>query len=214
MDTPSGLKNNGVICWLNSVIQALLSSRIFCSSFGELSDESNTYQEFRTLIKKINNKEDISISSISILKALIYDLKRQQKSIDIGCGTNFVAKYYDHVHGVDPYFPEYRNNSLTPDWFIHNWQKWPLCFAINSMHFVPQSEIVNNINKISGLLTNKGKAIVTINRKMINEFTGQSYNSEELFDKLKTCNNLKHMLWFDNPKHADIDGNVWLYLEK
>ena len=138
----------------------------------------------------------------------------KQKSIDIGCGTNFVAKYYDHVHGVDPYFPEYRNNSLTPDWFINNWQKWPLCFAINSMHFVPQSEIVNNINKISGLLTNKGKAIVTINRKMINEFTGRSYNSEELFDKLKTCNNLKHMLWFDNPKHADIDGNVWLYLEK
>lgn len=86
MDTPSGLKNNGVICWLNSVMQALLSSRIFCSSFGELSDESNTYREFRTLIKKINNKEDISMSSISILKALIYDLKRQQKSIDIGIG--------------------------------------------------------------------------------------------------------------------------------
>lgn len=86
MDTPSGLRNSGVICWLNSLLQAMLSSRILCSSFEESSDESATHREFRTLIQKAIKKEDISLSSSSILRALITDLRRQQKSIDIAFG--------------------------------------------------------------------------------------------------------------------------------
>ena len=86
MTYPFGLKNGGVICWLNSLLQALISSETFRKSIKESSDESVTIQQLRTFIQLFEDKEDISLSSTLILKALVSDLAKRKHKIDMGFG--------------------------------------------------------------------------------------------------------------------------------
>lgn len=87
MNNPSGLRNSGVTCWLNSLIQALLSSTIFCSTLSNTrNDESSTHEQFKLLIEMERSGNDISNISTVILRALVADLTRHRKKINMEFG--------------------------------------------------------------------------------------------------------------------------------
>ena len=88
MDYPSGLQNTGVICWLNSVLQSLLSCKHFLNYIKTHKDLNinNTYNNLVEICESIEKSDDILGKSSLFLNALVNDLRINQKKIDIGFG--------------------------------------------------------------------------------------------------------------------------------
>ena len=83
----SGFNNTGIICWFNSLLQALISDQYFINILKNINDKnnpSNTLKELNNLIDKIDNNENIKDSSLQILRAIIVDLKNRKRNFDIG----------------------------------------------------------------------------------------------------------------------------------
>ena len=137
----------------------------------------------------------------------------QENTVDIGCGANWFAKIYPNVFGVDPHGIE-KDELLTPDWWVNNWNKWPHAFAINSMHFFTQSQIIPQLEKVVGILKPDGTALVTLNRQRIKDCTDTDYNEKNLLTDLENYNKITRLLWIDYPHCASLDGNIWIYLKK
>ena len=79
----NGFYNNGSLCWMNSLLQALLSCEIFYSTVKkETNLDTNTLKELHNMIKS-NSRESYSST---ILEALGKDLKESQpKNYEIIC---------------------------------------------------------------------------------------------------------------------------------
>ena len=77
MDYPSGLQNTGVICWLNSVLQSLLSCKHFLNYIKTHKDLNinNTYKNLVEICESIEKSDDILGKSSLFLNALVNDLK-------------------------------------------------------------------------------------------------------------------------------------------
>ena len=138
----------------------------------------------------------------------------KQKKVDIGCGSNCFSKIYPMVWCVDPNHEDKRHEKLTPEWWIHNWGKWPIAFAINSLHFVKQTEVKSQLEKVNGILLDKGKALITLNRARIKERTGDDYSESKLFTDLQNIKNIERLIWIDTPEEEGLDGNIWIFLHK
>ncbi len=132
--------------------------------------------------------------------------------VDIGCGYNWFKRFYPNIWGVDPRGATTRDELLTPDWYRVNWGRWHTAFSINAMHFCDQTEIVNQVAKVRGILRPRGRAWVALNRKRIEERT-PGYDSELLYHTLSDTPGLTRMVWMDEPASSSMDGNVWLWLE-
>ena len=137
-----------------------------------------------------------------------------EKKVDIGCGTNWFSKIYPSVWGVDPEYENKRHEKLTPEWWISNWTKWPMAFSINSLHFVDQSQLIRDIEKVGGILSAKGKALITLNRARIKEQTGDGYSENKLLNDLENIQNLDRLIWIETPEDEALDGNVWIFIDK
>ena len=88
MDYPSGLRNIGAICWLNSLLQSLLTCKHFFDYIRTHKDihKNNTYKSLVEICESIEKSDDILDKSSYFLKAFISDLKSNKKEIDIGFG--------------------------------------------------------------------------------------------------------------------------------
>ena len=133
------------------------------------------------------------------------------RCVDIGCGHNWFRRFYPRMWGVDPLNDQHRDEELTPEWYLPNWGQWPRAFSINALHFCDQAEIPNQIAKVRGLLSPGGQAVVTLNRRRIEERTAQ-YSAPDLEQSLQAIPGLTRMVWLDQPRDAYMDGNVWLWL--
>jgi hypothetical protein len=130
-----------------------------------------------------------------------------QRCVDIGCGHN----PHPGLWGVDPRNEVHRDELLTPEWYRDNWGQWPHAFTCNAMHFCDQHTIAQNIAKVRGILRPGGRAVITLNRARIAELT-QDYDEHGLYEALCQTPGLRRMVWFDEPRDAGLDGNVWLWL--
>lgn len=140
-------------------------------------------------------------------------LENKIPKVDIGCGCNCFSKCYPFIWGVDPKHPN-SHEKLTPQWWEENWGKWPIAYAINSMHFVSQSQITHNIKKMVGILSSNGKAFVSLNRARIKDNSGSEYNEDVLLDNILKVQNITRLIWIEDPHNEPGDGNVWIYLKK
>ncbi len=131
--------------------------------------------------------------------------------VDVGCGHNWLKQFHPGIWGVDPRSPQHRDEELTPEWWVHNWGRWPRAFAINSLHFCPQREIPHQLAKLGGLLSPGGRAFVALNRARVRDHT-QDYQEELMRDQLAQIAGLTRMVWLEEPRDAAMDGNVWLWL--
>jgi len=80
MEEVSGFNNTGVICWFNSLLQALLSSKYFVSVITNISDNKNRIViELKKLIQniKVNNKV---CDSVGVLQAFLIVLRHKDKN--------------------------------------------------------------------------------------------------------------------------------------
>jgi len=135
----------------------------------------------------------------------------QHRCVDIGCGHHWFRQFYPTMRGVDPHNAPYRDEELTPAWWIPNQGQWHRAFSINAMHFCGQAQLPDQVAKIRGLLSPGGRALVTLNRARIQERTAQ-YSQQELAQSLRDTPGLTRMVWMDQPQEAWLDGNVWLWL--
>ena len=131
--------------------------------------------------------------------------------VDVGCGHNWLRQFHAQIWGVDPHHAQHRDQQLTPEWWIPNWGQWPRAISINALHFCDQWEIPHQMAKVRGLLSPGGRAVVTLNRRRIQELT-QDYQEDRLRDQLSELPGLTRMVWLDEPSDAVMDGNVWLWL--
>jgi hypothetical protein len=136
-----------------------------------------------------------------------------KKTVDVGCGGNFFKKIYPNIWGVDMNGSAF-DEKLTPDWYIDNWGKWSHAFAINSMHFFPQQQIPEQVKKIIGILQPNGTAFITLNRQRIKDFSDDQYNENKLLNDLQDIDKVTRIIWFNEPKEAFMEGNVWLFIKK
>ena len=143
---------------------------------------------------------------------LLDTLAIRERCVDIGCGDNWFKQAHPEIWGVDPYCEQDRDEQLTPEWWIHNWGQWPHAFSCNAVHFCDQTEIVQQIAKVRGILRPAGTGLITLNRARIAERTAD-YDPELLCTTLGQTPGLTRMVWFDQPLDANMDGNVWLWLK-
>ena len=132
--------------------------------------------------------------------------------VDIGCGHNWFRRFYPSIRGVDPYCEQHRDEELTPAWWIPNWGRWPRAFSINALHFADQATFARDMRKVRGILCPGGRAVITLNRIRIEERT-PGYSDVALRHTLEAVPGLTRMVWMDEPRAAEMDGNVWLWLE-
>ena len=132
--------------------------------------------------------------------------------VDIGCGINWFKGFYPSIWGVDPHNEPYRDELLTPEWYIQNWGRWDRAFTCNAMHFCDQDTIAHNVAKVRGILRPGGTAVITLNRARIQDRT-QHYSEARLREDLETTPGLTRMVWMDTPHDAHMDGNVWLWID-
>lgn len=130
--------------------------------------------------------------------------------VDVGCGHNWFQRFYPRIWGVDPGHARYRDELLTPEWWISNWGRWPRAFSICAMHFFDQDTISREVLKVRGLLSPGGRAMVAISRARVGEQSTR-YDPERLCRTLADLPGLARMVWFDRPLDASMDGNVWLW---
>jgi hypothetical protein len=132
-----------------------------------------------------------------------------RRCVDIGCGHN----PHPGLWGVDPANERHRDELWTPEWYVHNWGRWPHAFSCNAIHFCDQDTIALNIAKVRGVLRPGGTAVITLNRARIAERT-QDYDEHGLYEALCQTPGMTRMVWFDQPQEAGLDGNVWIWLRQ
>jgi len=90
-DVALGFNNTGAICWMNSLLQAIISCKSLCQYFLSSdalkeADLGNTAKELSTLIRCYREgsgaNESVKDKSLDVLKALIRDLKDKKKTIN------------------------------------------------------------------------------------------------------------------------------------
>jgi hypothetical protein len=133
-----------------------------------------------------------------------------RRCVDIGCGHN----PHPGLWGVDPHNERHRDELWTPEWYVHNWGRWPHAFSCNAIHFCDQSVIAHNIAKVRGVLRPGGTAVIAINRARIEEWSHGRYDPERLLTDLGRTPGMTRMVWSDEPRDAWMDGNVWIWLRQ
>ena len=84
---PVGFHNTGTICWLNSILQAMVSSSDLCSTIKNIdqTNASDLLLQLIDLIKKIDEHVDIQKKSIDILQTISHtNLIHGQQASDEG----------------------------------------------------------------------------------------------------------------------------------
>lgn len=85
----TGFNNTQVLCWLNSLIQSLLS---FDSTYNffiknkTTDSSSHISRQLTTLFKQLDELEDVSGMSTDLLNSLVRDLKKNNRKIDLSSG--------------------------------------------------------------------------------------------------------------------------------
>jgi len=131
--------------------------------------------------------------------------------VDIGCGPNFFKSFYKNIWGVDPK-GEFKDEELSPDWWISNWGKWSKAYAFCSMHFWPQHEVADYVSKVRGILKPGGTAVVALNRARVKD-RSPDYQDSILKDNLLKVDGVYRFVWIDSPEDSGMDGNVWLWIK-
>lgn len=137
----------------------------------------------------------------------------KKPTVDIGCGYNMFSRVYPFIWGVDPNHPS-AHEKLDQNWWTQNLEQWNTAFAINSMHFVSQSQIPNQLEKMVSILQPYGKAFVALNRGRIKAHTGNDYNALKLQEDIHHMSNVTRIIWIEKPEEEGLDGNVWIWLKK
>lgn len=134
--------------------------------------------------------------------------------VDIGCGENIFTEYNSKIWGVDPNHPEHRNEELTPEWYITNWNKWDRVFSLCALHFWPQQQCCEIIDeKIQGIMKQNGKALVSLNRERIKERT-INYDPDLFKTQISNLQGINKVIWIESPEDAPMDGNIWMWFDK
>lgn len=81
MDNITGFNNTGVICWFNSLLQSLLSSKYFVDIvLNEDPKENLIINELQKIIRLIKGRQSDPIDSINVLKAFLIVLQRKDRN--------------------------------------------------------------------------------------------------------------------------------------
>ena len=141
LELPSGFVNTGVICWLNSLLQALIANKHFTDILKvEYKKDKNisscTHKELYNLLKKIDIIENIEKSSILVLNGVITDLQNKKRKIDLGFGQQSSSEGLTLIL-------EMLNNKKIDNKFNHSYEVTLQCD--NNNEIISKTRTTNNI---------------------------------------------------------------------
>jgi len=91
---------------------------------------------------------------------------------DIGCGSNFLKKYYPEIIGIDPENDKADLCDTFDDNFVQKYENTiQSLISINAIHFIPIYELNERLHQINCVLTDEGRAFVTFNLARMMERT-------------------------------------------
>ena len=117
------------------------------------------------------------------LNSIISD--SHKKIADVGCGYNFLKKYFSNVIGYDKKefadYQEYFDNQF----ILKHQDEFDVAIAINSIHYVSLEDFSSRINDFGKIIKPGGYGFVTFNLQRMIEKTDkkflENYNSIEDF---------------------------------
>lgn len=92
---------------------------------------------------------------------------------DIGCGSNVFKNYIPNIIGIDPNYPDYRDMCGTFDstFVTDHENEFQAAYAINSLHFVPITEINQRLSDFIKVIKPGGRGFITINSLVVHYST-------------------------------------------
>jgi hypothetical protein len=124
--------------------------------------------------------------SIFIYLNFIID-KSHSKIADIGCGYNFLKKYFLNVIGYDKNnFADY-NEFFDDNFIIKHYEEFDVAVSVNSLHFISMKEFSKRINDFGKIIKPNGYGFITFNvQRMIaktdKEFLQNFINIKNFYD--------------------------------
>jgi hypothetical protein len=131
---------------------------------------------------------------------------RDHRTVDIGGGTDWLQRAYPNITRVDPIYPADQVLTHT-EWWQQNSGQWPRVISINALHYRAWSGLEQDIARVRALLTDSGRAVITVNRSRLSVPAEQYHTLEQLPGVDRVC-------LFDLPADAFLDGNVWIWLSR
>lgn len=103
--------------------------------------------------------------------------KKPTSIIDIGCGANLFKKYVPNIIGLDANgIPAVDIVDLFNESFaITNTQKFESAFSVNALHFIPITELSDQLNRFARLVKPGGRAVAILNIASMIERTDPSF---------------------------------------
>lgn len=125
-------------------------------------DDSNTTYKDGGVHRQ--NQHDASVLYYSIFIYLNSIINNSHTMIaDIGCGHNFLKKYFPKIIGYDnTKFADY-NEFFNDEFILKHQNEFDVAIAINSLHNVPLDQFSNRINDFAKIIKPNGYGFVTLN---------------------------------------------------
>ena len=126
-----------------------------------------------------------------------------EKIADIGCGYNFIKKYFPKTVGYDKTeFADYKE--LFDDSFIINhYEEFDVAVAICSLHFISMRDFTKRINDFGKIIKSGGYGFITFNTQRMIEHTDKDF--------LQNFSNLKNFYDYFNNEIKKIDYKIVAY---
>lgn len=129
------------------------------------------------------NKSTLYYSIFIYLNSIIND--SHEKIADVGCGYNFLKRYFSNVVGYDKTeFADYQE-FFDEDFISKHQDEFDIAFAINSLHFISLKDFASRINDFGKIVVDGGYGFLTFNLQRMIEDTDEkfleNYNTIEDF---------------------------------
>jgi len=147
---------------------------------------------------------DNSVLYYSIFIYLNTIINESHKKIaDVGCGYNFLKKYFSNVIGYDKKeFADYQEY-FDEDFISKHQDEFDVAIAINSIHYVSLTDFSSRINDFGKIIKPDGYGFVTFNLQRMIERTDEKF--------LENYNSIEDFYNYINQEVKKIDYKVVVY---
>jgi hypothetical protein len=184
-------------------------------------------RNFEQAVRKLTPRHMYGSKIVSVVSCYFINyLYENNPSIvyDIGCGVNWFKQFYPNILGVgaetDYRFYGDECWSWDEDTVITRSNSMDAMFAINSLHFIPVTEVKERIEQVVTCISPNGRAYLSLNSRVVSGHTPSQPTTEQVIAYLRyDLAKIEGVRWLAvdmDSSYSDgyMDGNINLVLEK